>query len=139
MVMSVPLTMSNLSTANRRQGDNRTARIAAQTEPQRPGKNIFSDPPFSSRAVTVLHARVNIGASVIGSPAGDIEYHQSSKDPAGRTSIPLRYLVGRCYMDRRTAGPSAPPDFLSKTAASVDFMRLSLRRAAYVAVGRAVT
>ena len=37
-----------------------------------------------------------------------------------------------------TAGPSAPPDFLSKTIAAVDFMRLSLRRAAYVAVGRAV-
>jgi hypothetical protein len=38
----------------------------------------------------------------------------------------------------RTAGPSAPPDFLSKTIASVDFMRLSSRRAAYVAAGRAV-
>ena len=25
----------------------------------------------------------------------------------------------------RTTGPSAPPDFLSKTVASVDFMRLS--------------
>ena len=35
------------------------------------------------------------------------------------------------------AGPSAAPDFLSKTVASVDFMRLSLRRAAYVAAGRA--
>jgi hypothetical protein len=32
----------------------------------------------------------------------------------------------------RTAGPSAAPDFLSKTVASVDFMRLSLRKAAYV-------
>jgi hypothetical protein len=38
----------------------------------------------------------------------------------------------------RTAGPSAPPDFLSKTVTSVDFMRLSLRRAAYVAAVRAV-
>jgi hypothetical protein len=37
----------------------------------------------------------------------------------------------------RTADPSAAPDFLSKTVASVDFMRLSLRRAAYVAAGRA--
>jgi hypothetical protein len=38
----------------------------------------------------------------------------------------------------RTAGPSAPPDFLSKTMASMDFVRLSLRRAAYVGAGRAV-
>ena len=37
-----------------------------------------------------------------------------------------------------TAGPSAPPDFLSKIVASMDFLRLSLRRAAYVAAGRAV-
>jgi hypothetical protein len=29
----------------------------------------------------------------------------------------------------RTAGPSAPPDFLSKIVASLDLMRLSLRRA----------
>jgi hypothetical protein len=38
----------------------------------------------------------------------------------------------------KTAGPSATPDFLSKAIASVDFMLLSLRRAAYVAAGRAV-
>jgi hypothetical protein len=34
--------------------------------------------------------------------------------------------------------PRLPPDFLSNTVASVDFMRLSLRRAASVAAGRAV-
>jgi hypothetical protein len=40
-------------------------------------------------------------------------------------------------MDRKdTAGPSAPLDFLSKAVASVDVLRLSLRRAAYVAAGK---
>src|ERR1700679_4191973 len=38
----------------------------------------------------------------------------------------------------KTDSRSAPPDFLSKTVTSVDCMRLSLRRAAYVAAGRAV-
>src|ERR1700683_1315941 len=38
----------------------------------------------------------------------------------------------------KTDSRSAPPDFMSNTEASVDFMRLSLRRAANVAAGRAV-
>jgi hypothetical protein len=35
---------------------------------------------------------------------------------------------------RGTSGPSPPPDFLSGLAASVNLMRLSLKKAAYVAV-----
>src|ERR1700678_498113 len=38
----------------------------------------------------------------------------------------------------KTDSRSAIPDFLSTAVASVDFVRLSLRRAAYVAAGRAV-
>jgi hypothetical protein len=35
-----------------------------------------------------------------------------------------------------TAGPSASPDFLSRLVALADFMRLSLRKAAHVVVGK---
>src|SRR5579863_10271459 len=42
----------------------------------------------------------------------------------------LTERVSLCREPGRTAGPSPPPDFLSKTVASVDFMLLSLRRAA---------
>jgi hypothetical protein len=53
--------------------------------------------------------------------------------------IPLRCAhEDSRVQERHTAGPSASPDFLSKIVASVDFMRLSLRRAAYVAADRAV-
>jgi hypothetical protein len=34
--------------------------------------------------------------------------------------------------ERRTAGPYAPPDFLSRSVALAKFLRLSLRKAAYV-------
>jgi hypothetical protein len=37
--------------------------------------------------------------------------------------------------DGRTAGPSAPPDFLSRVAASVNCMWFSLRRTTYVVAG----
>jgi hypothetical protein len=58
--------------------------------------------------------------------------------PKQLTGVQWRSKDGLCLASRRTAGPSAAPDFLSITVASVNFMRLSLRRAAYVAAGRAV-
>src|ERR1700728_4459314 len=83
MVMSVPLTMSNLSAANTRQGHNRTARIAAQTEPQRPGKIIFSDPPSFLRAATGVccflpfspKRRGAGGARGVGPPNKNFRFH----------------------------------------------------------------
>jgi hypothetical protein len=61
--------------------------------------------------------------------------------PAKRTCRGNPALPSLCQtFDRelgRTAGPSAAPDFLSKTVAPVDYVRLSLRRTAYVAADRA--
>jgi hypothetical protein len=54
--------------------------------------------------------------------------HRESGQRGTQPSLPVE----------ETAGPSASPDFLSKAISSVDFMWLSLRRAAYVAAGRAV-
>jgi hypothetical protein len=60
------------------------------------------------------------------------------KDTGFRVCVRTNKTQTFVWEPGRTADPSAPPDFLSKTVASVDFMRLSLRRAAYVAAGRAV-
>ena len=50
--------------------------------------------------------------------------------PSSNSAAFKAFTLGSCLAGERTAGPSAPPDFLSKTIAWVDFMRLSSRRAA---------
>src|SRR5271156_3979903 len=57
--------------------------------------------------------------------------------PSGTRPRPFHNQTNPHTLDK-TDSRSAPPDFLSKAVASVDFMRLSLRRTAYVAADRAV-
>ena len=65
-----------------------------------------------------------------------------SRDQSVRRSAQDDDSVGELTERRPLCGSrgaqQVPPDFLSETIASVDFMRLFVRRAAYVAADRSV-